>query len=412
MRHIISKIRNNKDVVVNQVYNIINYFISIVVSLLTIKIITAKIPPEDYGILVYVLAVFSISAITTITGFNKTIGGYVTKGFHGTVSKTFKVSIKTGLLGVVILAGFSYYYSLDITKEIEFILFFIAALFFIPYTVFARYSSILAGLEKFKQLMYLNILLKISVFLVLFFVLVVIDRGILFYGGAQIIITSILLYIFYRFSVRQLNNDSVDNGFLKHSFMISLVGVSGQLIAPGIQLIINDTFGMTTLAVYAVANRIPTQLTAIIKPLLHPVSIRLAKKSSIDYYNAVLKCLPLTLLMGGGLYLVMFLVVDNYGYLVIGDNYKDAIYYTKFLGLIVILSPTYSLLNSCLVYEKQNRSYAISFYINQVILVVGYLMFTFLYGIISIAFVNLFALFVQVLIMLYFLNKNRIQLIS
>jgi O-antigen/teichoic acid export membrane protein len=412
VQDLISKIRNNKDVAYNQIFNIISYFVTIIISLLTLKIITTKIPPDDYGILVYVLAVMSISTITTITGFNKTIGGYVAKGFHGTVKQTLKISLKTGLLGVVILAGFSYYYSLDITKEIEFILFFIAALFFIPYTVFARYSSILAGLEKFKQLMYLNILLKISVFLVLFFVLVVIDRGILFYWGGQIIITSILLYIFYRFSVRQLNNDRVDNGFLKHSCIISLVGVSAQVIAPGIQLIINDTFGMTTLAVYAVANRIPTQLMAIVKPLLHPVSIRLAKKSSIDYYNALLKCLPLTLLMGGGLYLVMFLVVDNFGYLVIGENYKDAIYYTKFLGLIMVLTPTYSLLNSCLVFEKQNRLYAISFYIHQVILVVGYLMFTYRYGIISIAIVNFIALFVQVIIMSYVLNKKRIQLIS
>ena len=412
MQDLISKIRNNKDVAYNQIFNIISYFVTIIISLLTLKIITTKIPPDDYGILVYVLAVMSISTITTITGFNKTIGGYVAKGFHGTVKQTLKISLKTGLLGVVVLVCFSFYYSLDKTQETEFILFVVAALFFIPYTIFNRYSSILAGLDNFKLIMYFNILSKFILFVVLFFVVIVNDQGILFYGVGQIIITSILLYMFYRFSIKRLNNNRVDDGFLKHSVIISLVGVSGQVIAPGILLIVNDAFGVATLAIYAIANRIPSQLSGVVKALLNPVSMRLAKKSSIAYYNAVLKYIPLALLMGGGLYIIMYLVVDNFGYLVIGDEYKDAIYYTKLLGIIMVLSPTYSLLNSCLVYEKQNRSYAISFYIHQVVLVVGYLMFIYDYGIVSIAIVNFVALFVQIIIMLYFLNKNRIQLIS
>jgi O-antigen/teichoic acid export membrane protein len=397
------RIKRNKSIVYNQIYNIVSYCVSILISLLTIKIVTTNIPPNDFGFFAYVLAILSLASITTITGFNKTIGGYIAKGFHGTVQKTLKISLKTGLLGIVFLLGFSFYYWME-EEVMKSLLFFIISLFFIPYTVFNRYSSILAGLEKFKHIMYFNILLKIIVFTSLFVLVIVFDKGIFYYGSAQIIVTSVLMYIFYLYSTRRLINNRVDPEFLRHSIIISLVGISGQVITPGIQLIVSDLFGPATLAIYVISSQIPNQLMGIIKPILHPVSVSLAKKSRINYYKSVFKYVPLTLLMGFLLYLTMFVVVDKFGYLVIGNEYIGVIYYVKLLGLVMLLAPTYSLLNSCLVFEKQNKAYAISFYTHQAIVVIGYIIYIGQYGIESIAYVNFVALMIQIIIMAFLIK--------
>ena len=73
---------------------------------MTLEVISRSLIALKFFSLI-VLAVVSLCTLTTITGINKTIGGYVAKGFHGTVKETTKLSLKTGSLGR----------NLNITKE-------------------------------------------------------------------------------------------------------------------------------------------------------------------------------------------------------------------------------------------------------------------------------------------------------
>jgi len=402
----ISKIKNNKDVVKNQVYNTLNFFLTALIALLTIKIITTKIDPESYGIYRYALATVGLCAVSTLTGINKTIGGYVAKGFHGTVKETTILSFKTGSIGILILLSFGIYSLYQKNNTTESILFITAALYFFPFTIFSRYASILAGLEKFKKILIYSFIQKIILFSGAVFVVIILNKGILAYGASQLILTAIILIIFYITTIKQLTNTKTDHGYFKHSLTVSAVGIGSQIITPGIQLVLNLTMGSTALALYVIGNRIPTQLAGIVKPLMHPISIRLAKKGKIEYNTAAIKLIPLTLVLGLLLYLIFYLGIHYIGPYVIGESYSDALHYAKLLGLFILLSPTYSLLNSNVIFEKNNRAYAFSLYTNQALTIGGYIIFLGKYGIPAIAITNMVALSVQIMVMVFFITKN------
>ena len=55
------------------------------------------------------------------------------------------------MIGILILIGFGLYSMFIKIDYVESGLFFVSAIFFIPFRIFPRYQSILAGLNKFKD---------------------------------------------------------------------------------------------------------------------------------------------------------------------------------------------------------------------------------------------------------------------
>ena len=261
-------------------------------------------------------------------------------------------------------------------------------------------------MSNLKKILIYSFIQRIILFLAAVFVVAILKKGILLYGASQLFITAIILIIFYITTIKQLTNTKLDPGYFKHSLTVSAVGIGSQIITPGIQLVLNSTLGSAALAYYVIGNRIPSQLAAIVKPLMHPISIRLAKKGKKDYNSAVIKFIPLTLIMGFFLYLLLYLGVNYLGPFVVADSYSVSLYYAKLLGLFILLSPTYSLLNSNIIFEKNNKAYATSLYINQAITVSGYILFLSKYGISAIALTNFVALLIQTTIMILFVFND------
>ena len=73
----------HKDVLTNQFYNLCSFGATAIVGIATLKLITSKIDTHYYGYYSYTLALINLAAISTIKGYNKTIGGYIAKGYHG-----------------------------------------------------------------------------------------------------------------------------------------------------------------------------------------------------------------------------------------------------------------------------------------------------------------------------------------
>jgi len=403
---LLEQLKRNKNVVYNQVYNSVNFLFSAIFSLLLIKIITSRIAPESYGVYRYVLATVSLCSLSTIVGINKTLGGYVAKGFHGTVKKTTQLSIKTGSIGILILIilGLHSYYNKNNLNEAMF--FAVSAVCFVPYTIFNRYRSILAGLEKFRDILIYNILQKIILFLSAVLVIIVLDNGILAYGISQLIITSVILIYLYQASIKNLSNEQIDTGFFRHSLIVSLVGIGTQIITPGIQLYLNSVLGSDMLAYYVIGNKIPRQLAGIIKPVMHPLSISLAKTGKIRYNKSILKFIPLAVVIGLVLYILIYVVITWFGPFVVSDNYSISLYYAKLLGLFIILAPAHSLLYSNVIFEKNNKAVAYSQYITQAVTILGYILLVGKYGIPGIAYTNFIALLIQVIIMIIFIIQD------
>ena len=76
----LAEISRHRKLIRDQAYNVALFFISLVVSLLMVRVITDNLAPEAYGLYRYVLAVLALSAISAIPGFTKTMAGYVAQG--------------------------------------------------------------------------------------------------------------------------------------------------------------------------------------------------------------------------------------------------------------------------------------------------------------------------------------------
>lgn len=400
------KIKNQKDVLYNQVYNILRYLLSTAISLLLVKIITFNIDPEQFGMYGYVLAVLAFCGITTITGINKTLGGYVAKNYHGTVKETTKLSFKAGAMGVLVLLVFGLYSFIHKQNLTEAILFFMAAVVFLPYSVFPRYRSILAGLQRFKDLLMFDLLSRITLLLGAIIVVLLLNQGILAFGMSQLIIGTVFFIIFYSYATKQLSSTEVDKGFFRHSFIISLAGLGTQIITPGIQMYLNYALGSSALAYFIIATRMSKQIVNVAKPIMHPISMKLAKRNKIDYCKAVIKLIPLTLFIGLLLYSLLYVAIDIFGHYFISDDYDVALFYAKLLGLIILLAPTFSILNANVIFEKNNKAYAIALYSQQAATILGYIIFVGKYGIPAIALTNVVALTIHALIIAFFIAKE------
>lgn len=403
---IIKKIKNQRNVVYNQLYSIFGFLINIVISMIVIKLVTTYINPEEYGVYKYVLAVLGLCSITTISGINKTIGGYVVKNYHGTVKETTKLSIYTGSIGVIVLLIFGIY-SFYIKEYLtEAILFFVAALVFIPYVVFPRYRTILAGLNKFKERFILQSVSLIAMLIVAIFVLVIFKKGVLAYGVSQLTVQTFCFVVFFFLTYKKLSNKNIDKEYLKHSLIVSLVGIGNNILTPGIQLYLNYTLGASVLAFYMIADRVKGVTGGAAKSIMSPIVMKLAHKNKLEHSAAILKLIPLSLIFGLILYGCVFIGIDILGPFVVNEQYNSSLYYAKLLTLVIILTPLYSLLRGNVLFEKNNRGFTISIYIEQALQFIGYVFFVHRFGIVAIAFTNFIALASSSIVMIWYIKGD------
>ena len=261
----------------------------------------------------------------------------------------------------------------------------------------------MAGLSRFKDILIFGLISKLCLFLIAVVVILLFNQGVLAYGISQLIVGTLFFFVFFIYSTKQLYNKKIDKGFLKHSITISLVGIGTQIITPGIEMYLNYALGGAALAFYAISTQISKQLGNIVKPIMYPVAMKLAKRGKVSHNIAIIRLIPLCFLFGGLLYAGLFFGIDIFGPFIISDSYSICLYYAKLFGLIVLLSPLFSLLNANAVFEKKNKAYSISAYSEQFIKIILYVIFVPTYGIVSIAITNFIAFAISIGILLYFI---------
>jgi O-antigen/teichoic acid export membrane protein len=405
----LKKIFQNKDVIYNQTYNVILFIISTAIALGTVKIITATLAPEFYGIYRYVISVVSLCAISIIPGFNKSLSGYVAKGYHGTVKEITKISFITGLIGLSILILSGIYALGKKHGNIESVLFFTASIVFLPYTIFTRYQAILTGLQRFKDLLVLHTISSSFLFFSAVIVLLLLNKGVLAFGVTQLIVQALFCTIFFTYSIKCLENKKIDNNFFRHSIIITIVGIGAQVIEPGIQIYLNYAMGSEELAFFFIAKKITESASKIIKPIMRPVSMKLTRKGRLKHSNAILQLVPLCLLFGACLYICLLFGINVIGPLIVSESYMASLFYAKLLGLVIICAPLYTLLSMNLIFEKNNKGFVISTYVEQVTQVIGYVLLAAKFGIIAIAVTNALAAFIRLLVMLFYISRDLLK---
>ena len=402
----LAEISRHRKLIRDQAYNVALFFVSLVVSLLMVRVITDNLAPEAYGLYRYVLAVLALSTISAIPGFTKTMAGYVAQGYHATVATTTRWSFRTGTVGVAVLLVFGVHALATAADGATTALFFTAAAIFLPHTIFQRYGPVLAGLRRFRDLLVFRTISIVTLLLGAVLVLEVWEGGIVAFGVTQLFLQTTFYAIFYRFTVRRLTNTRVDEGFRRHSVIVSLVGLGSNLLTPGIQLFVNFALGGPQLAFFVIAKGIADQAAAVVKPITRPISIYLTQRGQARHNRALMRLIPLSLIGGAVLYGGIYFAIDLVGPYVIADSYEISLFYAKLLALVVVISPTYTLLSANIVFEKDNAALVSSSLAEQGVRFLGYVLFVRTYGIAAIAFTNVAAMLVQMAIILFHIQRH------
>lgn len=389
----------------NQVYNVTLFVVSIGFSVLMLRLVTTYLEPAEYGVYQYVLSFLGLASITVLPGISTILSSYVAKGQHGVPRQLNVFTMKTGVLGVVVLAGAAAYELMFQGNARTATLMGFAALVFLPYLICSRYEAMLAGLQRFRELLLLRTV-GMGVQLVTGAVaLAALHQGYVGFGVTQLAVETLLYWQFFLSASRGLRNGETVGGAVRHSVIVSAVDAGSTLLAPALQLYVNATLGPSALAMFVVAKRITERTGGIVKPLMKPVSIKLTRQGADAHTAALLRLVPLTLLLGVVLYGCLRVGIHVIGPLIVAPAFYESLEYAKIFGLILLISPLYVLLNTYLLFERNSRALAASVYAEQAVRFAGYVAFVGRFGIPAIALVNVVSMAVQIVLMFFFLKR-------
>src|SRR3972149_6650937 len=342
----------------NQTYNTLLFVVSIGFSVLMLKLVTSYLPPAEYGMYQYVLAMVGVASITVMPGGGTILGAYVAKGKHGVPRQLTNFSLKSGVLGLLFLASATVYEYAVAANGRAAALMGCATLVFLPYSVYARYEAVLTGLQQFRELLLVRTLLMGLQFLAAAIVLVMLRQDYVSFGTTMLTIQTVMYWQFYLLAAGRLRNDEISEGAVRHAVVVSGVDAGVTLLEPALQLYVNSALGPSALGVFVVAKRIITQAGGIVKPLMKPLSIKLTREGRTTHRRALIRLVPLALLLGVLQYVCLLIGIALLGPMILGPSYHVSLEYAKTFGFILFITPLYVLLGNYMVFEGRNRAWA------------------------------------------------------
>lgn len=317
------------------------------------------LPKESYGNYRYILSLFSIFIIFSLSGTNTSIIQAVANGFEGSFWKIFKTKIKWSLLGSLISISTAIYYILQKNYNLGYALIIIAVC--LPFFESSNlYQSLLHGRKNFKMATILVNYTSIISLLIMLCTLLITDNILLVlisYLGSQISLQ--LLFTWLTLKKNPLNQKS-DGTALTFGIHLSLMDIFKTVAGQIDKILIFHYLGAGNLALYAF----------IIAPISHSKSFILNLKSlalpklSQSNTQEVIKHLPekirrLEFIVL--LFIILYIILAPILFKILFPQYIEAVPYSQIYAITLLFLPR-SLLSTLMVAKvKQKELYSIRF---------------------------------------------------
>lgn len=289
----------------------------------------------DYGTYKFIMSLAGLLMIFTIRGLGTAIVQAVSKNKEGAFDKGVTYQLKWGF--VYTLAAFivGVYYLINDSYIIAFSLM-ILGLANPLIATFRLYHSYLTGKKEFKQLtLYASIeefttaiLMAASliifnnvIFLILVFAITELAESFFFYRVVK-----------SKYKPKHTNDEGLKT-YARHLTVIEVFNVIARQLD---SLILFGVWGVETLALYAVAQTLPSNIYTLLKSLSGTFLPRLSEKNIVEVSKIFYKRLFQTLLIGlavGAIYAV----IAPFLFQIIFPKYPDAIFYSQLLAIDMAL---------------------------------------------------------------------------
>lgn len=295
------------------------------------------LPKETYGTYKYILSIFSILAITNLSGINIALTRAVARGSEGALFDALRTKMKWSLLGSLaslILAGY-YYWHDNFTLTISFL---IIAIFVLFIDNLAIYTSYLHGLKKFNTLTKYTSITKIVAMLAII-VTIYFSNNLLLILLALFVPQTInrlifLLLIRAKYKINHERNEDTIN----YGKKLSCIGIISTIADQLDGILIFHYLGPVKLAIYTFAISPTEQIKSVLKNIENLAFPKFATTDKAIIKKTIFKK-SLKLSMFTAIIAVVYIILAPWLFKLVFPQYLESVIYSQILALSLMAIP-------------------------------------------------------------------------
>jgi len=335
------------------------------------------VPTEIYGSYNYILSIYNLLAISTLSGMQTAINRAAAKGHDAMLDVCMKTSIRWGFLGGLLSLFLSLYnhYKGDVNLTYSFLVIAVFIPFMDPLN---SYVSFLQGKQQFKLVSKYSIVRDVFI-TISTVVTLLLTKNIIVVIFMYFITRTIIRFILLKLTIKKVRpNQEVDSTIVKFGWHFSFMGIFEICASQLDSILIWHFLGPTSIAIYSFAQLPINQLKGLSKNFSSLAFPKLAG-SSVEYIknslNPKIKKSFLIVIFIAALYYFS----SPFVFKILFPKYLESIKLTKILSVTILLIP-FSLYNTTLVAHGRYRElYSLSVSYNVIKLILYFLLLP-LYG--------------------------------
>jgi len=351
-------------IIKNEFWVYLRLGISLIVGLAVWVAFARLASKEVFGQYNFILAILGIVSIASIPGLTNAIIRSVARGYDGNYKQAVKTKFLWSLLGIPALLGVGAYYYYYNTQIIGICL--MMSSIFLPFLwAPGLWDGFLVGKKRFDLTARYGSIQSITNSAAIIMILFLNATHLLLIIIAYLVTNSFLSCLFYRRSLKYIENQAKDDGCIRYGYFITTTGIVGTLASHIDKIMIGILLGAPELAIYAIAIMIPTRIKDLLKTFWAPFTPKLSQDEiTMGQVQQKIKrlVLPLTLMALGGS-LLYWLFIDDIVPLLFGTKYMEAGIYSRMLLLMILASIPSVFLGTFAIAKKKTKSIVLGLHI-------------------------------------------------
>lgn len=324
-----------------------NYGVISVSSIILSILFAHLVPKETYGVYRYILSISLIIGALSLTGMNTSVTQAVAQGFKKTLSTSFWVQLKWGVLPLVVslIVGIYYILQENIILGVAIIILGI----FIPLSNSANtYTAFMNGEKNFRGLFISGISTN-TFYTVVMITTLLFTHNILYMVLAYVASTTLGNLYFYIRTSKSIPLDAKDDPVaISYGRHLSYMNVIGTIAAQVDSILVFHYFGAVQLAIYSFATLVPEKIRGLFKFFAVIALPKFSEKTTTNKESLYLSSAHKTkILMVFALCLSIFYIISaGFIYHLLFPSYEGSVIYSQiyslsFIGAISIVPLTF-----------------------------------------------------------------------
>jgi O-antigen/teichoic acid export membrane protein len=360
------------------------------------------LPKETYGTYKYVLSIFGLLAIPTLSGMGVAITRAVAQGKDGSFLPALRLKIRWGLLGALASLGLAGYYFVQNNTELTFV--FLITAIFVPFMdSFALYGTIFQGKKKFdissRYGIWIKITASLSIFATLYF-----TRNLLAILFAYFASYTFLRLIVLKLSLKFVENKKEDPGAISYGKHLSLMGIIGMVAAQIDKILLFHFLGAGNLAIYLFALAPLDILKGPLGNITKLILPKFAERKSSEIKNNIKNKFKILFIVNLGI-MISYILIIPFLFKMFFPQYMGSVFFSQIFAVSLLASS----LNPAGVFlqaKKKIKEQYISRTINPIMQVVLTFILIIWLGIWGAILVKMFSRFSGAFLDYYFYKKS------